>query len=32
MGSWTMMLIGLMALGFFAYRQQKKGSSAIAAA
>jgi hypothetical protein len=30
--SWTMMLIGIIALGFVAYRRQKKGFSDIAAA
>jgi hypothetical protein len=30
--SWTMMLIGLAVIGFVAYRRQKKGAAAIAAA
>ena len=30
--SWTMMLMGLVVFGFIAYRRQKKGAAAIAAA
>ena len=30
--SWTMMLTGLVVLGFIAYRRQKKGAAAMAAA
>ena len=30
--SWTMMLVGLAALGFVGYRGTKKGSAAIATA
>ena len=30
--TWTMMIIGFVGLGFFAYRGSKKGSAVIAAA